>query len=714
MAVIHPPISRAKEFRDALATRVMVADGAMGTMLYAKGVFINRCFDELNLAQPTLIAEIHQDYVRAGAEILETNTFGANRVRLAAFGLAEKLVAINQAGVRVAREAAGDRAFVAGAIGPLGVNIEPLGPTSFAETREIFREQATALVEAGVDLFVLETFHDLNELREAVTAVREAAGTDPVIVAQVTIDDEGSLREGGDADIFTPLLDALPVDVLGLNCSVGPKAMLDTLERMAVLTDRPLSVMPNAGNPVSVDGRNIYLCSPEYMAQYARRYLQIGVKIVGGCCGTTPAHIKEMCSELRSLQPGARQLAVTVHHEKVQATRLEPVPGAAKSQLGAKLAAGTFVAFVEILPPRGVDPSKEVAGARMCREAGIDAINVPDGPRASARMSAQVTCQQIQRDAEIEAVLHFCCRDRNILSIQSELLGAHAAGLRNLICITGDPPRMGAYPDATAVFDVDSIGLVNIVNNLNHGLDIGGNPIGSQTALLCGVGANPGALNLEEEYRRLHWKIQGGAEFIVTQPVFDLDLLEAFVARVAPEEGPGHRRHLAAHELPQRRVHGERVARARPRALHAPDAGAGVGRGRPCRGHRHREGDGRALPADGAGHPAVRAVRALRDGDRSGAIALRRGPPTASRREEPERYFSIATSSTSKISMPRGLPGSLLYARREGIQKRNLSPALINCTPSVHPLITSSRPKVTGSPRSTELSNISPSVIQPV
>jgi homocysteine S-methyltransferase len=530
--------SRAKEFRDALATRVMVADGAMGTMLYAKGVFINRCFDELNLVQPPLIADVHEDYVRAGADILETNTFGASRTRLAAFGLAEKLVAINQAGVRIAREAAGDRAFVAGAIGPLGVNIEPLGPTSFAEARELFREQAAALWGAGVDLFVLETFHDLNELREAVLAVRHVAGAEPVIVAQVTIDDEGSLREGADAEVFTPLLDAMPVDVIGLNCSVGPKAMLDTLERMAGLTSRPLSVMPNAGSPVSVDGRNIYLCSPEYMAQYARRYLQIGVKIIGGCCGTTPAHIKELRGELRSLQPGARQIAVTVHHEKARAARLQPVPASSKSQLGAKLAAGQFVAFVEILPPRGVDPSKEIAGARLCLEAGIDAINVPDGPRASARMSAQVTCQQIQRNAGIEAVLHFCCRDRNILSIQSELLGAHAAGVRNLICITGDPPRMGAYPDATAVFDVDSIGLVNIVNNLNHGLDIGGNPIGSQTALLCGVGANPGAINMEQEYRRLDWKIQGGAEFIVTQPVFDLDQLEAFVARVAPSKVP--------------------------------------------------------------------------------------------------------------------------------------------------------------------------------
>jgi len=530
---------RVSEVRQALARRVLVADGAMGTMLYGRGVFINRCFDELNLVQPDLVREVHQEYVKAGAEILETNTFGANRVRLAAFGIAEKLTAINEAGVRIAREAAGQTAWVAGAIGPLGVRIEPLGALSFAETRDIFREQARALISAGIDLVVLETFLDINELREAAHAVREVAGTELVIIAQVTIDDDGVLPEGGDADAFTSKLAELPVDVIGLNCSVGPKAMLDTLERMAQLTNKPLSVMPNAGKPVSVEGRNIYLCSPEYMAQYARRYVQLGVKVIGGCCGTTPAHIKEIRKEVRSLQPGARQLTVTVQEAKAAgAGKLDPVPTARKSQLGAKLAAGEFVTFVEILPPRGVDASREIEGALLCRKAGIDAINVPDGPRASARMSAQVTCQKIQEAGDIEAVLHFCCRDRNILSIQSELLGAHVAGVRNLICITGDPPRTGAYPDATAVFDVDAIGLVNIVNNLNHGLDIGGNPMGSKTALLCGVGANPGAINMAVEYERLEWKIQAGAEFIVTQPVFDLDLLAAFVEKVKPTKVP--------------------------------------------------------------------------------------------------------------------------------------------------------------------------------
>jgi methionine synthase / methylenetetrahydrofolate reductase(NADPH) len=524
--------TRAEEFRDQLARRAMVADGAMGTMLYSRGVFINRCFDELNVSSPDMVRQIHQEYVKAGAEILETNTFGANRMRLGAFGFAEKLREINQAGVRLAREAARENAFVAGAIGPLGAHIEPLGPTSFAEARAIFREQAEMLLEAGVDLLVLETFGNLDEMREALYAAREAAGPDMTIVAQVTIDDNGNLPGGADTEAFTRLLDAWPADVIGVNCSVGPKTTLETVERMMQFSSKPISAMPNAGVPMRVEGRNLYLCSPEYMAQYARRLLWAGVRIVGGCCGTTPEHIKLIHSEARSLQPVQKKLGVTVEEPKAKAQAMPKMTVAGKSRLGAKLAEGKFVAFVEILPPRGVDASKEIAGAKLCAAQGIDCINVPDGPRASARMSSQVTCQLIQRDAGIEAVNHFCCRDRNILSIQSELLGAHCAGVRNLICITGDPPRMGSYPDATAVFDVDAIGLVNIANNLNHGLDIGGNAMGSQTALLIGVGVNPGALNMDEEIRRFEWKVQAGAEYVVTQPVFDLGLLEQFLKRI--------------------------------------------------------------------------------------------------------------------------------------------------------------------------------------
>jgi homocysteine S-methyltransferase len=501
-------------------------------MLYSRGVFINRCFDELNLSSADMVRQIHQEYVKAGAEILETNTFGATRQRLGAFGFAEKLREINHAGVRLAREAANGSAYVAGAVGPLNVRIEPLGPTSFAEARAAFREQIDALLEAGVDLLIFETFGNLDELREAVYAGYEASAGEVPMIAQVTIDDFGHLPGGTDTETFTREMNTWPVDVIGLNCSVGPKATLETVERMMEFTTKPLSAMPNAGLPMRVEGRNIYLCSPEYMSQYARRLLWAGVKVIGGCCGTTPDHIKLIRSETRSLQPLQKKLTATVETPQVKAQALQPVAMAQKSKVGAKLAAGQFVTFVEILPPRGVDATREIAGAKLCADHGIDAINVPDGPRASARMSAQVTCQLIQAQAGIEAVNHFCCRDRNILGIQSELLGTHGVGVRNLICITGDPPRMGAYPDATAVFDVDAIGLVNIVRNLNHGLDIGGNPMGSQTALLIGVGANPGALNMDEEIRRFEWKVEAGAEYVVTQPVFDLDLLEAFLKRI--------------------------------------------------------------------------------------------------------------------------------------------------------------------------------------
>jgi len=528
--------SRAAEFREKLPDRVIVADGAMGTMLYSRGVFINRCYDELNLSAPAMVKEIHADYIKAGAEIIETNTFGATRPRLAGYGWAGKVDAINRAGVQLAKQAAEGRpeVFVAGAVGPLGLALDPARPESLAEARAAYLEQARALVDEGVDLIFIETITSIAEMQEALSAAREAGGAEMVIVAHLTIDSFGYLHDGTDIETYARFLDASAADVVGINCSVGPKATLEALEKVMAYTKKPLSAMPNAGAPTKVEGRNIYLSSPEYMAQYARRMIWAGVKIVGGCCGTTPEHIKCIKGEARSLKPGRGSLSVTVASAAAKAEALPAVPAERKSSLGAKLAAGRFVAFVEILPPRGVDASKEIAGSKLCKEAGIDAINVPDGPRASSRMSAQVTCQLIERDAGIASVLHFCCRDRNILGIQSELLGAHAAGIRNLICITGDPPRMGAYPDATAVFDVDSIGLANIVNNLNHGLDIGGNPVGSQTALLLGVGANPGAQNLDEEIERTRWKVEAGAEFIVTQPVFDVRLLEDFLKRIEP------------------------------------------------------------------------------------------------------------------------------------------------------------------------------------
>jgi methionine synthase / methylenetetrahydrofolate reductase(NADPH) len=510
----------------------VLCDGAMGTLLYAKGIFINRCYDELNVSQPELIRAVHHDYLQAGAEIVETNTFGANSFRLARHSLGDRVRDINIAGAHVAREAAKSfDVWVAGSIGPLGVRIEPLGKTSFDEARAAFREQVEALVEGGVDLFMLETFGYLEELHQAVLACREVNPKIP-IVAQVTIDEDGNCLDGADPAAFTARLTDWNVDVLGINCSVGPVAMLDAIERVRALTSLPLAAQPNAGMPRSVEGRNIYLCSPEYMASYTRKFVAAGVQLIGGCCGTTPDHIRAMKSALRVRDArGKRAVSEGVHPDP---TVLAPptVPMAKRSRLGAKLSSGKFVTMVEIVPPKGIDIRKEIEGAKFVKSVGVDAVNIPDSPRASARMSNQALSLLMQQEVGIEAILHYTCRDRNVLGIQSDLLGAAATGIRNLICITGDPPKMGNYPDATAVFDVDAIGLVNIVHNLNRGLDLGGNPIGAGTSFVIGVGANPGLPNLDEEIKRFEYKVQAGAEYVVTQPVFDLSLLENFLRRI--------------------------------------------------------------------------------------------------------------------------------------------------------------------------------------
>jgi len=508
----------------------VLCDGAMGTLLYAKGIFINRCYDELNLAQPDLIRGIHQEYLQAGAEIIETNTFGANSFRLARHSLANRVRDINLAGARLAKEVAKSfDVWVAGSVGPLGVRIEPLGKTSFEEARVAFREQIAALVEGGVDLLILETFGYVEELRQAMLAAREVDPKVPV-VAQVTIDEDGNCLDGSTPEVFAPRLEEWGADVIGCNCSVGPVAMLGAMERIRAATSLPLSAQPNAGIPRSVEGRNIYLCSPEYMANYTLEFVAAGVRLIGGCCGTTPDHIRAMKSLLR-----VGEARIKVSSKPVKAVAPSAVPAVAiaeRSRLGAKIAAGEFVTMVEIVPPKGVDIRREAEGARFLKSVGVDAINIPDSPRASARMSNQALSLLLQREIGIEPILHYTCRDRNVLGIQSDLLGAAAMGIRNLICITGDPPKMGNYPDATAVFDVDSIGLVNIVHNLNRGLDIGGNPIGTGTAFLIGVGANPGISDLDEEIRRFEYKVEAGAEYVVTQPVFDLALLESFLRRI--------------------------------------------------------------------------------------------------------------------------------------------------------------------------------------
>src|SRR6266404_1568898 len=508
----------------------VLSDGATGTLLYAKGIFINRCYDELNLSQPDLIRELHREYIQAGAEIIETNTFGGNSFRLARHSLENRVHEINLAGARLAKEAAKSfDVLVAGSVGPMGVRIEPLGKTSFEEARAAFREQIAALIEGGVDLLMLETFGYVEELHQAILAARDVNPKIPV-VAHVTIDEDGNCLDGSTPESFTPRIEAWGADVIGCNCSVGPVAMLDVIERVRGLTSLPLAAQPNAGMPRSVEGRNIYLCSPEYMASYARKFVAAGVRLVGGCCGTTPDHIRVMKSALRVSEARAARVQVATPHPSPAAAPTEPIEK--RSGLGQKLASDEFVTMVEIVPPKGTDIRKEVEGARFLKSVGVDAINIPDSPRASARISNQALSLIVQRDVGIETILHYTCRDRNVLGIQSDLLGAAATGIRNLICITGDPPKMGNYPDATAVFDVDAIGLVNIVHNLNHGLDIGGNPIGAGTGFVIGVGANPGLPNIDEEIRRFEYKVEAGAEYAVTQPVFDLALLENFLKRI--------------------------------------------------------------------------------------------------------------------------------------------------------------------------------------
>ena len=522
----------AQNFIERLKQSPVLCDGAMGTLLYAKGIFINRCYDELNLSQPELIRGVHQDYLQAGAEIIETNTFGANSFRLARHSLVDRVRDINVAGARVAREAAKSfDAWVAGSIGPLGVRIEPLGKTSFEEARAAFREQVAALVEGGVDLLMLETFGYVEELHQAVLACRDVNRNLP-IVAQVTIDEDGNCLDGSDPESFAVRLTEWNVDVLGINCSVGPVAMLEAIERMRAVTSLPLAAQPNAGVPRSVEGRNIYLCSPEYMANYTANFVAAGVRVIGGCCGTTPDHIRAMKAILRVDQARGKTALSEVIRSGAAPSAPASIPLAERSRLGARIAAGEFVTMVEIVPPKGIDIRKEIEGAKFVKSVGVDAVNIPDSPRASARMSNQALSLLMQQAVGIEAILHYTCRDRNVLGIQSDLLGAAATGIRNLICITGDPPKMGNYPDATAVFDVDSIGLVNIVHNLNRGLDLGGNPIGVGTSFVIGVGANPGLPNLDEEIKRFEYKVQAGAEYVVTQPVFDLTLLENFLRRI--------------------------------------------------------------------------------------------------------------------------------------------------------------------------------------
>jgi len=525
-------------FLDALADRVLLCDGGMGSVLYGKGVYLNTCFDELNVTSPGMVREVHREYVQSGVDIIETNTFGANRLKLRKYGLDDQVAKINGSGAALAREEAGNDVFVAGSIGPLGVRAAPLGPLSLSEAESVFVEQAAALYGGGVDLIILETFSDIHEIETAIQAVRSACPSLPLI-AEMTIGEDGSSPFGATPEAFAARLEDLGADVIGVNCSVGPAPMLACIERMAKVTNRPLAAMPNAGMPREVEGRNIYLCSPDYMAEYAKRFIHGGVKVIGGCCGTTPVHIKAMKAAVKALQPPRR--AVVTPQRPPEAPVVSVAPIREKSELGRKLAEGVFVKSVEIVPPRGHDPTTAIAAARKLGQSGIDCVNIPDGPRASARMSPMALASiltGLAGETGLEVLLHYTCRDRNLLGMQSDLLGLQASKIRDLLIITGDPPKLGDYPSATAVFDVDSIGLTAVISGLNRGVDIGGKIMAKPTSFLIGVGVNPGAINLDNEIARFERKIEAGAEFAITQPVFDVGILEEFLKRAGATRVP--------------------------------------------------------------------------------------------------------------------------------------------------------------------------------
>ncbi len=512
-----------------LAEQVVLADGAMGTMLYQSGVFINTCFDELNISNPKLVSKIHTQYVEAGVDFIETNTFGANEVKLAKYGLSEQAEKINAAGVELAKQSAGDRILVAGAIGPLAREVTLFNEMTQQQAFAAFRKQAKALAEAGADFIILETFPNTDEMLLAVEAVRSVTSLE--IIAQMTTNEQNETPYGEKIDRAIARISAEPVTAVGLNCSVGPSAMLNALELIRSVTDKPVSVQPNAGLPRQVEDRLLYMSTPEYMAEFAKRFYEKGARIIGGCCGTMPEHIREIVRAVRSIDKAAttRTRLRTVTVEKPAAAEIEETPLAEKSKLGAKLANGEKVTTIEITPPKGLDIEPILEKARLCAEMGIDAINIPDGPRASSRLSPLVTAVKIQEAANIEVILHFCCRDRNLIGMQSDILGANAIGLRNMLVITGDPPKMGDYPQATGVFDMDSITLTGVIRNLNRGIDLGGNRFSPPTSLVIGVGANPVAADIEREIEKFRQKVMAGAEFAITQPVFDSQTLFSFL-----------------------------------------------------------------------------------------------------------------------------------------------------------------------------------------
>ncbi|MDR1932678.1 MAG: bifunctional homocysteine S-methyltransferase/methylenetetrahydrofolate reductase [Spirochaetales bacterium] len=521
-----------KPFLEKIQNDVVVFDGAMGTMLYAKGLFINTCYDSVNLTNPGLVKSIHEDYIRAGVDVIETNTYGANAIKLGAYGLSDQMREINSKAVAIAKNAVKaaaenpDDCAVAGSMGPI-IAPDQIWQSRFGESvTKAYADQAAILAENGVDLFILETFTHIEELLLAAQAVKSVSSL-PLVCSLVPVD----LREENSEEAMLYKMLRLNqsgfVDVAGINCGIGPAAAAEVLECVRPHITKPFLVMPNAGSPRQVDGRTIYLNSPEYFSTYIKRYCQLGANAVGGCCGTTPQQLAEAVKGLKVEKAISRKASAIVVNSGLKAAKA--VPLAEKSKLGAKLAAGKMVATIELVPPRSCDLSPIIQKAILCRNLGVDAINLPDGPRASSRISSLVTAIEIERRAGIETILHYCCRDRNLISMQSDIMGAYTIGLRNVLAITGDPPKLGEYPNATGVFDVDSVGLTQAIYNLNHGLDLGGNALSAPTAMVVGVGLNPCALSFEYELKHYGDKVRSGAEFVITQPVFDPNALFRFL-----------------------------------------------------------------------------------------------------------------------------------------------------------------------------------------
>ncbi len=534
----HPFLARLREGRP------IVCDGAMGTMLYSMGVPANSCFDESNLTQPEVVRSVHEAYIAAGAEIIETNTYGANRHKLAGFDLGDKVRKINLRGAKLAREVrevSGLPVLVAGAVGPLGKPIQPVGLISALEARSIFREQIEALLEGGVDLLIIETIRDLEEMRQALLAAREAC--DLPIVAQMTFEEDGRTQMGNTPQEVVVALQELGADVIGANCSTGPQRMARVISEMAAYARKPLSAQPNAGWPETVGDRIVYVSTPEYVAGFASRMVAAGAQILGGCCGTTPAHIKAIRDCLREREE-AQAAVVTAPHERLSVT--EPYAAEAPmlrdtspleigeerssvhSEVGSfgwKLGK-EFVVSVELAPPKGVNPSKLLAGAHMLCEKGLDAVNVTDSALGRASMSALAVSYLVKQQAGMNVIVHFTTRDRTLMGIQAELLGAHAMGLRHILALTGDAPNPVDRLGSSAVFDIDAIGLIKLLTRLNNGLDLSDNSIGGTTDFLIGCAFNPTARDLPLEKERLGLKMEAGAHFVMTQPVYDLELVD--------------------------------------------------------------------------------------------------------------------------------------------------------------------------------------------